>query len=438
MATESFTSGLTLTIPTKGTRNWAETLRTFVAAISGHDHTGSGKGKQLTADAFADDTLTDVKYYIRNNNWLRARNAAATAFLNLLKADTGNDTILNSPALLKLAIAEAVKLTLSGTEITPGAALDLGTSGNKFKDLYLSGNIAVGGTVDGVDIAGRDADLTAVEDLADQNAADIASLSGASGLVPSGTIVMTGRASAPTGYLLCNGAAVSRSTYAELFSAISTAYGAGDGATTFNVPDMRGRFPLGKAASGTGSTLGEADGSLDHTHTGPSHRHNIGHTHTIPNHQHTVRKHYHAMGTGADLNITSSGSHTHTGVTDSALSGYDGTIRVQASDRAGGNANSYAPSAGKTAIITITNAFDPAHQHVIDAYAAAHTHAAGNFSGRIGIVTGGIDGNSDQLTTSSGTCTTSTISATVSGYEGDGATGGNNPAYCVVNYMIKT
>ncbi len=50
----------------------------------------------------------------------------------------------------------------------------------------------------------------------------------------------------PTGWLLCFGQAVSRTTYAALFNAIGTTYGAGDGSTTFNVPDLRGRVPAGK------------------------------------------------------------------------------------------------------------------------------------------------------------------------------------------------
>lgn len=64
--------------------------------------------------------------------------------------------------------------------------------------------------------------------------------------VPIGTVLDFAGASAPTGFLLCYGQAVSRSTYAELFSAIGTAYGAGDGSTTFNVPDARGRVSAGK------------------------------------------------------------------------------------------------------------------------------------------------------------------------------------------------
>jgi hypothetical protein len=62
-------------------------------------------------------------------------------------------------------------------------------------------------------------------------------------LVPSGAVsAWAGSSSAPTGWLLCDGSAVNRTTYAALFAAIGTAHGTGDGATTFNLPDYRGRF----------------------------------------------------------------------------------------------------------------------------------------------------------------------------------------------------
>lgn len=60
-----------------------------------------------------------------------------------------------------------------------------------------------------------------------------------------GVIEMFGADEAPTGYLACDGAAVSRTTYADLFAAIGTVHGVGDGATTFNVPDLRGEFVRG-------------------------------------------------------------------------------------------------------------------------------------------------------------------------------------------------
>lgn len=91
--------------------------------------------------------------------------------------------------------------------------------------------------------------------------------------VPTGGVIMYGAATAPTGFLLCDGSIVSRTTYATLFGVIGTTYGAGNGSTTFGLPNMVGRFPLGVASSGTGSTLGGTGGSIDHTHTGPSHTH---------------------------------------------------------------------------------------------------------------------------------------------------------------------
>lgn len=86
------------------------------------------------------------------------------------------------------------------------------------------------------------------------------------GVAPIGSVLPYGGTSAPANWLLCDGTAISRTTYASLFAVLGTAYGAGNGTTTFNLPNLRGRFPLGKAASGTGSTLGGTGGAIDHTH----------------------------------------------------------------------------------------------------------------------------------------------------------------------------
>lgn len=64
-------------------------------------------------------------------------------------------------------------------------------------------------------------------------------------VAPSGSVIMYGGSSAPTGWLLCDGSAVSRTTYADLFAVLSTTYGSGDGSTTFNLPDARGVFVRG-------------------------------------------------------------------------------------------------------------------------------------------------------------------------------------------------
>lgn len=98
--------------------------------------------------------------------------------------------------------------------------------------------------------------------------------------VPTGAILDFAGATAPTGYLLCDGAAVSRTTYAALFSTIGTTYGVGNGSTTFNLPDFRGRMSIGVGdGTATGHTdhpLGQAGGEETHVLTVtemPSHSH---------------------------------------------------------------------------------------------------------------------------------------------------------------------
>ena len=95
--------------------------------------------------------------------------------------------------------------------------------------------------------------------------------------LPVGSIAQFGGKTAPTNWLFCNGQAVSRETYAELFSVIGTTYGDGDGSTTFNVPDFIGRVPVGLDEEDTDfDTLGETGGEKEHTLTVnemPSHNH---------------------------------------------------------------------------------------------------------------------------------------------------------------------
>ena len=117
--------------------------------------------------------------------------------------------------------------------------------------------------------------------------------------VPPGMVLPFAGATAPEGFLLCDGSAVSRTTYADMFAAIGTAYGAGNGSTTFNLPDMRGRVAAGRDNMGgvaasrltgggsgiAGATLGAVGGAETHTLNAaqmPVHNH----AYTDPGHSH--------------------------------------------------------------------------------------------------------------------------------------------------------
>jgi len=124
---------------------------------------------------------------------------------------------------------------------------------------------------------------------------------------PSGASADAGAAGIPAGWLLCDGSAVSRTTYAGLFGAIGINFGGGDGIGTFNLPDLRGRTVIG-AGQGTGLTtrtiaqkLGEETHTLTEAELAP-------HTHTItdPGHSHTIA----SQGTtaAAPVGVAGSGS----------------------------------------------------------------------------------------------------------------------------------
>ena len=115
-------------------------------------------------------------------------------------------------------------------------------------------------------------------------------------IMPLGTIVQTALPAAPTGWLLCQGQAISRVTYSLLFSAVGTLYGVGDGTSTFLLPDLRGRVPVGQASSGIFANLSATGGAETVTLATaqmPSHTHiQNSHNHTQNSHRHSITSIY--------------------------------------------------------------------------------------------------------------------------------------------------
>ena len=188
-----------------------------------------------------------------------------------------------------------------------------------------------------------------------------AGATGATGIgVPIGGMSMWAGASTtvPLPFLWCNGAAVSRAIYPDLFTAIGVYWGAGDGSTTFNLPNMQGFFAQG------GGTVGGTGGTADqivvsHSHTQPTHTHTLAsHTHTQPTHNHTLGSHTHG------LTHTHTIAHTHdfsqrggTGTAGGAAKGgssivSDGTVTAasNANTGAASDATSTGPTGNNTSL----------------------------------------------------------------------------------------
>lgn len=138
---------------------------------------------------------------------------------------------------------------------------------------------------DPINVAG---DIQALAEAIDDDVATIASLVGIG--IPIGTVLMSATVLEPTGFLFCRGQALPRTgTYADLFAAIGTRYGAGNGSTTFNLPNMQASLPVGfntkvgqPAGIGNqfGSVFGERAGTpqsrlIQHQHAGVDHLHGV-------------------------------------------------------------------------------------------------------------------------------------------------------------------
>jgi microcystin-dependent protein len=213
--------------------------------------------------------------------------------------------------------------------------------------------------------------------------------------LPAGTIVQWPGATAPANWLICDGAAISRTEYASLFAAIGVQYGAGNGTTTFNLPNLKGRVAVGFDASQSEfDVLGETGGAKTHTLTTsqmPSHTHvQDSHNHTQDSHNHTQNSHNHTQN-----------AHSHTLLANSQVLGWSGV---------GGGGGIGAP-----------------------------TNAVANGSGGVTVGTSSVT-PTNQATTATNNSTTATNQATTATNQntGGGEAHNNLQPYIVLNYIIKT
>ena len=223
---------------------------------------------------------------------------------------------------------------------------------------------------------------------------------------PAGTVSMwSGTASSvPTGYLLCDGSAVSRVAYTDLFNAIGTAHGVGDGSTTFNLPNLRNRFVVGEGSSyALAATGGSADATLvSHSHTVDSHSHGDG-TLSVDNHSHNFNGNLNAS--------TSQNTHSHVMPGDDQLT-FANNLAGWNNRSAGAysyDANSSTSGGGQMWLTS-----DNSHSHNVN----------GNCSGNTDNSTANISGNT-------GSSTPGTNS------QGSSATNANLPPYYALCYVIK-
>lgn len=238
-------------------------------------------------------TTAFVVNYVNDPNLTQYAKKASPAFSGVPTAPTAANTTANT----QIATTAFVSNLFNSIDLSPYATKDspvltgiptaptasAATSSDQIATTTFVQQQKISPTFTGVPVAPTATAGTNTTQIATtafvQSAVSAIDTSAASEMAAS--IKMWGSANPPDGWALCNGQAVSRTTYATLFSRIGTTYGSGDGSTTFNVPDFRNRFPVGAGSTYSGgNTGGYADAAvITHTHAGS--------TNTVGNHQHS-------------------------------------------------------------------------------------------------------------------------------------------------------
>ena len=216
-----------------------------------------------TINSGTSEPTTKVAYMLwadTTNNLLKVRNGANNAWISLGSINSTN-----------LGLAGLASPTFTGTvtapelDLTGNTSLKLPVGTTAQRPTGATGDIRFNST------------LSKVETYS-------GSVWESVGGVPAGSVTCFAHSSVPSGWLECNGANVSRSTYATLFAAIGTTWGTGDGSSTFGLPDCRGEWVRGwdnsrGVDSGRSIATTQSDQNKSHTHsasvTDPGHAHNL-------------------------------------------------------------------------------------------------------------------------------------------------------------------
>ena len=217
----------------------------------------------VTSDKLRDDASTDGNRAVTTNH---IRDGAVTTLK--IAADAVTMDKLGAGALptdITVASANIVDGTIVNADVNASAAI----AGTKVSPDFGSQNITTTGTLTAKGLSYPTTDGAADSVLKTDGSGNLSF--GTLGGVPAGAVFYFAANSAPSGYLEANGAAISRTTYATLFAVVGTTFGAGDGSSTFNLPDLRGEFLRGwdnGKGTDSGRTFGsfQADEFKSHTH----------------------------------------------------------------------------------------------------------------------------------------------------------------------------
>jgi microcystin-dependent protein len=211
----------------------------------------------------------------------------------------GNTTTINSNVVTTNDLSVNFANNAINSSAANGGGIEVGPLGSPYITWLYNSTDNTWNTGGGISVAGN---ISSAGNITASNL----TISGTTNFMPTGSLLMWPTAVAPTGFLICNGSAVSRSTYANLFAIVGTTFGSGNGSTTFNLPNYTDRMPIGTGtiAANVGDTGGSQTTTLS-TSNLPAHTHTT--SVTDPGHHHTSAGNGAPNGGGAGAAFTGDG-----------------------------------------------------------------------------------------------------------------------------------